>query len=122
MLIGKIEKFVSEYNFFYGEIGNPSFFGEIYQIKASCFESLIKKFSDFCNVDFCNVDFFNGAFEVCKHENAAGEEPTERENAKFESGKINLFIANYTCYLYEEKEADKKEAAEVLEIMKGWKK
>lgn len=120
MLIGKIEKFVSEDNFFHGEIGKPSFFGEIYQIKASCFESLIKKFSDFCCVDFRDVDFFNGAFEVCKLENAEGEEPTERENAKFEAGKINLFIANYTCYIYEEKEADKKEAKEVLEIMKGW--
>ena len=76
--------------------------------KSTDFGMIVKEeFSDMRKaLEFCksfdeanSVIIFDGRLEMQRQENGAANAPTKEEYELFRTGKIDLWLANYSCYL-----------------------
>lgn len=105
-----IEKLVSEDNYETGEsLETTCTMSNRTDISGATLTALLSAVGDYLGLTIDSVwsgNVESGVLEYSRQENAAGDEPTARELAKFQSGEINLYSARYSFLVVWREERD----------------
>ena len=117
--VGSLVKFAEEQTFDHGLIGGVTDFGEIHKFTSGSIMAVILSAADFIGCSVRDAEMFQpGEINFSITETAEGIAATAEEIAKFQAGKIRLWVADYFLYISEIVETSPDEITEVYNELK----